>query len=84
MVLKITSLLDMGNNYLPSTNPRLKADQPHSRNYPHMPTDYRHTDNPLRLVIGFSQESAHRRTNGRMDGRYQVLYLPASRSIKIT
>ncbi len=30
---------------------RLKADRPHSRNYPHMPTDYRHTDKHLRLVM---------------------------------
>ena len=43
--------------------PELKADRPHPRNYPHTPTDYRHTDNHLRLV---------------MEGRYQVHYLPAS------
>ena len=28
----------------------IKADQPHPRNYPHTPTNYRHTDNYLRLV----------------------------------
>ena len=64
----------------------LKADRLHPRNYPHTPTDYRHIDNPLRLVMEVkrvSQESAHRRTNGRTDERYQVHYLPASRSIKI-
>ena len=30
---------------------KLKADRPHLRNYPHVPTDYRHTDKHLRLVI---------------------------------
>ncbi len=29
----------------------LKADRPHPRNYPHTPTDYRHTDNNLGLVM---------------------------------
>ena len=29
----------------------LKADQPHPRNYPHKPTDYRHTDKHIRLVM---------------------------------
>ncbi len=29
---------------------KLKADRPHPRNYPHTPTDYRHTDNHLRLL----------------------------------
>ncbi len=64
----------------------LKADRPHPRNHPHTLTDYRHTDNPLGLVMGvccsllhsakprskvkrFSQESAHRRTDGQTDGR---------------
>ncbi len=26
-------------------NIELKADRPHPRDYPHTPTDYRHTDN---------------------------------------
>ncbi len=30
---------------------KLKADRPHPRDYPQMPTDYRHTDNHLRLVM---------------------------------
>ena len=29
----------------------LKADRPHPRNYPHGPTDYRHIDKHLRLVM---------------------------------
>ncbi len=45
----------------------LKADRPHPRNYPHTPTDYRHTD---------KQPWEHRQTDGRTDGRYQVHYLP--------
>ena len=31
--------------------PNLKADRLHLRNYPQMPTDYRHTDKYLRLVM---------------------------------
>ncbi len=37
----------------PSVDPslqELKADRPHPRNYLHTPTDYRYTDNHLRLV----------------------------------
>ena len=30
---------------------KLKADRPPTRNYPHMPDDYRHTDKPLELVV---------------------------------
>ncbi len=30
---------------------RLKADRPHPRNYPHTPTNYRHTDKHLTLVM---------------------------------
>ncbi len=30
---------------------KLKADRPLQRDYPHLPTDYRHTDKPLRLVM---------------------------------
>ncbi len=35
-------------NQLPN---QLKADRLHPCNYPHMPTDYRHTDKHLRLVL---------------------------------
>ena len=28
----------------------LKADRPHLRDYPQMPTDYRHTDNHLSII----------------------------------
>ncbi len=34
------------------TLPKLKADRPHPRNYPHTPTDYRHTDNQGRRSNG--------------------------------
>ena len=44
-----------------------------------LPTDYRHTDKYLRLV----QSWEHWLTDRWTDGRYQVHYLPASRSIKI-
>ncbi len=57
----------------------IKADRPHPRNYPHMSTDYRHTDKPPRLVMvpiglnpaepAISCESVHRRTDGRTDRR---------------
>ncbi len=30
---------------------KLKADRQHPRNYPHTPTDYRHTDEHLRLIM---------------------------------
>ncbi len=30
---------------------KLKADRPHPRNYPHTPTDHRHTDKHFRLVM---------------------------------
>ncbi len=33
-------------------NPRLKADRPHSRNYLHTSTDYRHTAKHGRLIMG--------------------------------
>ncbi len=67
----------------------LKADWPHPRNYPPTPTDYRHTDNHLRLVMVVVALCCTRQsrvrvvTDGRTDGRNQVHYLPASRSIKI-
>ncbi len=32
-------------------SPKLKADRPHPRHYPHTPTNYRHTDKHLRLVM---------------------------------
>ncbi len=32
---------------------QLKADRPHPRDYPHTPTDFRHTDKHLRLVMKF-------------------------------
>ncbi len=52
---------------------KLKADRPHPRDYPQMPTNYRHTDNHLRLVIMCPE---YTQTDGRTDGRYQVHYLP--------
>ena len=68
---------------------KLKADQPHPRDYPYTPTDYRHTDKHLRLVMTLialcctrqsrapSRESTDKQTDGQTDGRYQVHYLPA-------
>ncbi len=44
----------------------LKADRLHPLNYPHTPTDYRHTDNHLEL------ESAHKQTDGRTDRQTDV------------
>ncbi len=35
----------------PRTISQLKADRPHPRDYPHMPTDYRHTHKHFRLVM---------------------------------
>ncbi len=34
-----------------SAQNKLNADRPHPRNYPHTPTDYRHTDKHLRLLM---------------------------------
>ena len=51
---------------------KLKADRPHPRNYPHMPTDHRHTDKHFRLVMTLlcsKQESAHRQMDGQTDGQ---------------
>ena len=46
----------------------LKAGRPHPRNYPHTLTDYRHTDNPLRLVRpNGSARRAH--TDAKTDGQ---------------
>ena len=53
---------------------QLKADCPHPRNYPHMPTDYKHT---------LTNKRTDRRTDGWTDGRYQVHYLPASLSYAV-
>ena len=67
----------------------LKVDRPYPCNYPHMPTDYRHTDKYFRLVMTLLSSTlavllfAYRQTNGRTDGCYQVHYLRASRLIKI-
>ncbi len=64
---------------------KLKADRPHLRKYPHTPTDYRHTDKHLGLVmapiaLNCTRQSRDGRTDGRTDrwtdGRYQVHYLP--------
>ncbi len=78
---------------------KLKADQSPPRNYPHTPTDYRHTDEHLKtgndsycsllhLAKPRSNGSDGRawtntQTDRRTDGSYQVYYLHASRSIKI-
>ena len=59
---------------------KLKAYRLHTCNDPHMPTDFRNTDKDLRLVMGVVRDE---RTDRRMDGHYQVYYLPASRSILI-
>ena len=50
-----------------------------SLNYPHMPTDYRHTNKQLRLVMTLVVlYCTNRRTSKRTDVRYQVHYLPRS------
>ena len=76
----------------------IKADRPHPRYYQQTPTDYRHTDNHLRLVMVLvvahcctrqswelwqinTQTNKH--MDGQTDGRYQVHYLAASRSMNI-
>ncbi len=69
---------------------KLKADRPHPHNYPPTPTDYRHTDKHLRLVMPLialyctrqSRVSTDRRTDGRTDATKYIISL-ASRSIKI-
>ena len=63
-----------------------KADRPHPHNYPHMPTDHRHTDKHLRLVmtlIALMDRRTYGWTDEWTDGCYQVHYLPASWSINI-
>ena len=42
---------DSSEPHHPLFHPKLKADQPHPRDYPHTPTNYRHTDKHLRLVM---------------------------------
>ena len=69
---------------------KLKADQPHPCDYPQMPTDCRHTDNDLGLVIVVvalcctrqSRALTDGRTDGQTDGRYQFYYLPASPKLR--
>ncbi len=58
----------------------LKADQLHSRDYLHTPTDYRHTEQHLRLVMTLIALCCTRPAS-QMDGHYQVHYLPARRLI---
>ena len=65
----------------------LKADRPHPHNYPHTPTDYRHTDNNLGLVMllitlddSAVRVSTDRRTDGRTDGRTDRQTLPSTLS----
>ena len=64
------SLLKEGTMY----SNKLKADRLHPRDYPHMPTEYRHTDKHLRLVMTLNAHCCTRqrrapKTNGWMDGR---------------
>ena len=68
----------------------LKADRPHPRNYPHTPTDYRHTDKHLRLVMApialnfsFHDRWTDGRTDRQTDGRYQVHYLRTTRCFAV-
>ncbi len=72
---------------------KIKADRPHPRNYPHTPTDDRHTYQHLRLAIAlialyWSNGSAwgrtqmDRRTDRRMDATKYIISL-ALRSIKM-
>ncbi len=51
---------------------KLKTDQPYPRDYPHKPSDYRHTNRRARTNI---------HTNIQANGCYKVHYLPALRSI---
>ncbi len=50
---------------------RLKAERPHSRKYTHIPTDYRHADNDLKLVMGVDWRTDGRRQT---DGCYQFYW----------
>ncbi len=56
------------------TPENLEAIQPHLHDYPHMPTDHRHTDKQHRLVMG----AVDRHPHTPMDGCCQFCYLPAS------
>ncbi len=47
----------------------LKADQPHLRNYLHMPTDYTHTDKHFRLVMTLDALCTDRHPIGQTDGQ---------------
>ncbi len=67
----------------------LKADRPLPLNYPHTPTDYRHTDKHLRLVMTLLRWLLHsagevgqtdKQTNGRTDGRTDGRTLPSTLS----
>ncbi len=65
---------------------KLKADRPPPRIYPHMPTDYRHTDEHLRLVMTLlcwllhSETQTDTHTDGWTDATKYIISL-ASRSI---
>ncbi len=75
---------------------KLKADRPHPHDHLHMPTDYRHIDKHLRLVMtpigvcctrqsrapSIDRESANERTDGWTDGRFQFYNLPASLKLR--
>ncbi len=72
---------------------KLKADRPHPRNYSHTPTNYRHTDKHLKLVMtpialycsavrADADGRTERRTDRRTDATKYIISL-ASRSIKI-
>ena len=65
---------------------KLKADRPHPRDFPHTPSDYRHTDKHLRLIMTLIQTGklgqTDRQRHKRTDGRYQVHYLPASLKLR--
>ena len=54
------------------TGESLKADRPHLRNYPHTPTNYRHTDKHIRLVTtpikGYGS-AGRARTNTQTNGQ---------------
>ena len=67
----------------------VKADRPHPRDYPHTSTDYRHTDNHLRLVFPIPRgvtphvnrrgaKKTNSQTYPQTDRRYQAHHLPVS------
>ncbi len=49
--LTASSCKTRSKHHLVGLHSQLKADRPHPRDYPHTPTDYRHTDKHLRLVM---------------------------------